>query len=61
MLYFYPCSRHYIEKAKNKDEELNEDNFISAFLLEKEKLEEQGKPTNLDGKSPTIVKWVVDL
>ncbi|GFS25905.1 cytochrome P450 II f2-like protein II [Elysia marginata] len=41
--------RHYIEKTKREDAELNSENFISAYLQEKRRLEKQGQATTLDG------------
>ena len=48
--YFYLYSYHFIEKTKNEDEGLNRENFISAYLLEKQKLDQQGKETGLNGQ-----------
>ncbi|GFS01748.1 cytochrome P450 II f2-like protein II [Elysia marginata] len=42
---------HYIEKTRNEDPELNSENFISAYLHEKEKREKQGQDTTLDDEN----------
>ncbi|KAK3739739.1 hypothetical protein RRG08_020169, partial [Elysia crispata] len=42
---------HYIEKTKNEDTDLNKDNFISAYLREKKRLEQQGQDTSLNDEN----------